>query len=266
MIHNGSIFYCMRQVMDLTPDRRGSKRYKYQTNMWHTNILPKVLYRAKLYNLSKTGVYFETDQTLYVREKIHIVRNSAVSTGDKKDLNRIEIKWGNQNTKGFDIIEIKWRKELKNSSFLFGYGAVFMNFNTNFRKIIDAAALDKYRNSNRDLEYIKDPRELAREIYRKVITIRSKNQTYKGVVLNINRAGAFIATKKRLHLGQIIHLEIPGDSLFRDLKLKGVVVRKDPNGVGVKFDKRTGLDRRNDIDRRRGPDRRVRRKHKTITK
>jgi hypothetical protein len=67
-------------------------------------------------------------------------------------------------------------------------------------------------------------------------------------------------------LGQLIRLEIPGDTLFKDLKLIGWVVRLDPEGVGIKFDRRTGLERRKDLDRRRGPDRRTPRKPKPAGK
>lgn len=112
------------------------------------------------------------------------------------------------------------------------------------------------KKNNKNLLHRKDPREFSRENYQKKITLSSKNQTQKGVILNISRSGAFIATKKKLHLGQVIYLKISGDSLFKNLKLKGLIVRKDSDGVGVKFDRRTGLERRYDLDRRRNPDRR----------
>jgi hypothetical protein len=256
----------MRQKVNLPSNRRDNTRYKYDAFIWHTNILPGIFYKAKLQNLSKTGVYFETDQSLYSREKIYIAKKSDSSISNKKEFKRIEIKWRKDNIKSFDEIEIKWRKELKDSFFQYGYGAVFTGFNTNLEKIIDTDAVDKQKNGNGNLEYKKDPRGLTRENYRKDITFSKKIQTYKGVISNIRRVGAFIETKSNLSLGQLIHLEITGDSLFKDLKLKGLVVRIDPNGVGVKFDRRTGRERRKDIDRRRGPDRRARRKHKTITK
>ena len=119
---------------------------------------------------------------------------------------------------------------------------------------------NKYGNDN--LKDKKDPRELTRENYHKEITFSSKDQTYKGFISNISRVGTFIETKSKFSVGQMIHLEIPGDSLFRDLKLKGWVVRLDPKGVGIKFERRTGRERRKDLDRRRGPDRRARRKPK----
>lgn len=245
--------------MDLTSDRRDDKRYKYDAFIWHTNILPGIFYKAKLCNISETGIYFETDQSLYPGEKIYIAKKSESSISNRKEFKRIEIKWRKENIKSFDQIEIKWRKELKDSFFQYGYGAVFTGSNTNLGKIFDTDKVNKHKIENTHLEYKKDPREITRENYRKEITFKSRNQSYTGIISNISRVGAFIETKSRFSLGQLIHLEIPGDSLFKDLKLKGWVVRIDPNGIGIKFDRRTGRERRKDLDRRRGPDRRVRR-------
>jgi Tfp pilus assembly protein PilZ len=252
--------------VDFTSDRRDNTRYKYDAFIWHTNILPGIFYKAKLYNLSETGIYFETDQSLYPGEKIYIAKKSDSSISNRKEFKRIKIKWRKDNIKSFDQIEIKWRKELTDSFFQYGYGAVFSDSNTNLGKILETDEVDKQKNRNGNLEYKKDPREITRENYRKEITFSSRNQAYKGVISNISRVGAFIETKNRFSLGQLIQLEIPGDSLFKDLKLKGVVVRIDPNGIGVKFDRRTGRERRKDLDRRRGPDRRVRRKRRDQSK
>ena len=182
--------------MDLRSDRRDNQRIKYEAIIWHSNILPGIFYKAKLSNLSKTGIYFETDQSLYPGEKICIAKKSDSSVSNRKEFNRVEINRHNGNTKDFDRIEIKWRKELKNSSYRYGYGAILVDSNS--------------------------------------------------------------------HLEQLI--EISGGSLFEDLKLKGWVVRLDPKGFGVKFDRRSGRERRTDLERRRGPDRRTRRKPKRRSK
>ena len=246
--------------MDLTSDRRENQRFKYEAILWHNSILPGIFYKARLCNISKTGLYFETDQSLYPGEKIYIAKKNNPSTSNRKDISRIEIKWRNDSIKGFDQIEIKWRKELKNSSLQYGYGAVFIGSNPNLEKLLDI--VDVSKNGHDNLDAKKDPRELTRENYRKEITFSSKDQSYKGILSNISRVGAFVETKTRLSLGQMIRLEIPGDSLFKNLKLKGWVVRLDPKGVGIKFERRLGRERRQDIDRRRGPDRRTRRKPK----
>lgn len=248
--------------MDLMSDRRENQRFKYEAIIWHNCILPGVFYKARLCNISKTGVYFETNQSLYPGEQIFIAKKSDSSISNRKDINRVEIKRPKDSTEGFDHIEIKWRKELKNSSLQYGYGAAFIGSNPNLEKLLDMVEANKNKNDNDSLKAKKDPRELTRENYRKEITFSSKDQSYKGFISNISRVGAFIETKTKFSIGQMIRLEIPGDSLFKDLKLKGWVVRLDPEGVGIKFERRTGLERRKDLDRRRGPDRRTRRKPK----
>ena len=183
--------------MDLTSDRRDNTRYKFDAFIWHTNILPGVFYKAKLYNLSETGIYFETDQSLYPGEKIYIAKKSDSSISNKKEFKRIKIKWRKDNIKSFDQIEIKWRKELTDSFFQYGYGAVFSGSDTNFGKILETDEIDKQKSRNGRLEYKKDPREITRENYRKEITFSSRNQIFKGVISNISRVGAFIETKSR---------------------------------------------------------------------
>jgi len=128
------------------------------------------------------------------------------------------------------------------------------------------ASVNQFKDKNDQLNDKKDPRELVRENYKKEIVFSSKDGTYRGIISDISRVGAFIETEEKIPLGRIIHIEISGDSLFRDLKLKGWVVRIDPKGFGVKFDRRTGRERREDIDRRRGPDRRTRRKARRQSK
>ena len=118
-------------------------------------ILPGIFYKAKLCNISKTGVYFETDQSLYPGEKIYIAKKSDASISNRKDINRVEINWRKDNTKGFDHIEIKWRKELKNSSSQYGYGAVFIGVNPHLEKLLDMVDVSKNKNDN--LKAKKDP-------------------------------------------------------------------------------------------------------------
>ena len=250
--------------MDLTSNRRENQRFQYEAVIWHNCILPGVFYKARLCNISKTGVYFETNQSLYPGEQIYIAIKSESSISDRKDITRVDIKWRKDNTKGFDHLEIKWRKELRDSDLFFGYGAVFIDSNSNLDKLLEM--VDTNKNTTDNLKAKKDPRELARENYRKEITFSSKDQNHKGFISNISRVGAFIETKSKFSLGQMISLEIPGDSLFKDLKLKGWVVRLEPEGVGIKFERRTGLERRRDLDRRRGPDRRAGRKSKSKDK
>ena len=207
-------------------------------------------------------MYFETDQSLYPGEKIHIAKISIASKKNGTERDRVAIKWQDKNAKYFDPIQIKWRKELTDSQFRFGYGAAFTRTDTMLAKLIIASTVDTQNDESEAWEYKKDPRELSRENYKKEITFSSKNNSYQGFITNINRVGAFIETSGAFSLGQIIKLVVPGDGLFKSLKLSGCVVRLEPDGIGVRFDKRSGRERRKDIDRRTGADRRGRRKRR----
>ena len=248
--------------VDSASEQRNSKRFKYEAVIWHNNILPGVLYKAKIYNLSKGGLYFETDQSMYPGEKIHIAKIHIATKTKGTGPDRVAIRWQDKNAKYFDPIQIIWRKELEDSQFRFGYGAEFTRPDGTLAKLIIESTVDTQNDESEAWEYKKDPRELSRENYRKGITFSSKNKSYQGYISNINRVGAFIETGDAFSIGQVIKLVVPGDGLFKSLKLSGCVIRLEPNGIGVRFDKRSGRERRKDIDRRTGADRRERRKRK----
>jgi len=229
--------------VDLTSDRRDNKRYKYEAVIWHDNLLPGIFYAAKMGNLSKRGLYFESDQTLYPGEKIYIAKKSPSAADD---------------TKEWVQVEIKWRKILQNSTFQYGYGARFINSGNRIVKSVDKAEFHKQKQYDNDLKYKRDPREHRREDYPIEIVFRSKDRIHKGIITNISRSGAFIKTDDKFSLGQIIRLHIPGDNTHKEFKAIGWVVRSNKNGIGIKFNRRSNRERRRDLDRRIGLDRRGR--------
>lgn len=222
--------------MESNSEQRKYKRYKYETVIWHDNLLPDIFYRAKIFNLSKRGVYFESDQIIYPGEEIYIsIKNLSASINDKKDCIRVEI---------------KWRRELLNSPFRFGYGAKFTDPIDTLVKSIDKAGLHQLSSRIHDFKHKKDPRKHPRTPYRKIMLFTADNRNYKGFITDISRGGAFIITKNKFSLGQMIHLVIAVDGKKKDVKLKGWVVRLNPKGVGIKFDRRAGRNRRRVLDRR----------------
>ena len=96
----------------------------------------------------------------------------------------------------------------------------------------------------------RDPRQHMRQFYGKKIVFTTKNRQHHGTISNISRGGTFITTKYKFALGQMIILDIRQDTTFKARRLKGWVVRLSPNGVGIKFDRRTYHDRRKTKDRR----------------
>lgn len=232
--------------MNNNSDQRQNKRYKYQATIWHDNLFPEIFYETKMYNLSKGGIYFESDQTLYAGEKIYIaIKDPSASDNDYKDCVQIEI---------------KWRKNLANSNVQYGYGARFTDSAKTLLKAIDATDLVQERLPDNGHKYKKDSRQNPRSPYRRVTFFTANNKNYKGFVTNISRSGAFIVTTHKFTLGQKITLIIPGDKKHSDMRLNGSVVRLSPKGAGIKFDRRTGIERRKGGDRRKSSRRNGRKK------
>lgn len=223
--------------MNPNSDQRDNKRYRYEATIWHDNLFPEIFYETKMYNLSKGGVYFESDQTLYAGEKIYIaIKDPAASDNDYKDCVQVEI---------------KWRKNLTDSNVQYGYGASFTDSSNTLLNSIDTADLLQESLPGNEQKYKKDSRHNPRSPYRRVTFFTTKNRNYKGFITNISRSGAFIVTNHKFSLGQKISLVIPGDKKHRDMKLNGSVVRLSPKGAGIKFDRRTGIERRRGGDRRK---------------
>ena len=71
--------------MNLKFDKRGNKRLRCEAVIWHDNLLPDIFYNAKMHNISKSGVYFESDQIIYPGEDIYVgLKNSTSPTYSTK--------------------------------------------------------------------------------------------------------------------------------------------------------------------------------------
>jgi len=232
-------------MVNFNSDQRKKNRYQYEATIWHDNLFPEIFYETKMYNLSKGGIYFESDQTLYTGEKIYIaIKDPSASAGDYKDCVQVEI---------------KWRKNLKDATVRYGYGAQFIDSRNALLESIDMANLSTDSLQENGHKNKQDSRQDPRSPYRKVTFFTTQSRNYKAFITNISRSGAFIVTTYKFSVGQQIILVIPGDKKHSVMKLKSSVVRLSPKGAGVKFDRRTGRERRKGLDRRR-------KKRKTIQK
>ena len=233
--------------MTLTSDRRKHKRYHFESIILHDTLLPDIFYDAKMYDIGKGGVYFESDQKLYPGEEIYIgLKGGPYSENTEKY---------------FSYVRIKWRKDLTEGSYKYAYGTEFLKASESLLKILDVADFGNELPKNKTFQKEKDPREHQRKSYRKVVFFKSRKSKHKGYVKNISRGGAFIITQKKFAIGQILNLIFPATRLKKKLWLKGWEVRVDENGIGVRFDRRSGKDRRGDLDRRtKISDRRKRKK------
>jgi hypothetical protein len=93
-------------------DQRANRRFKYEAVIWHDNILPDCFYAAKIFNISRSGLYFESDQTLYRGEEIYMGNKNPESS--------------DRHSEYCTRVEIKWRKDLQDSAYRYGYGAKFL--------------------------------------------------------------------------------------------------------------------------------------------
>jgi len=236
--------------MELYTDIRDKKRFNCNAEVTHDNLIPDVFYAAKMYNFSKGGLYFESDQRLYIGDYI----NFRIQYPARPSENDTQYQYG---------VEILWRQEAQNSSLKYGYGSKFINPNQTLENIIDLSKLEKQRIPQIAAKDEKDPRTHPRRPYNRSLVLIAKNRNYKGWITNISRSGAFIKTQNQFSVGQIIVILVPGHKKQKDVKLKGHVVRLNRMGVGVIFDRRRAYkNRRNDLDRRTGKDRRSRRRQK----
>ena len=231
--------------MDVNTEFKDRKRFTYKAEIYHDSLSPDVFYAATMHNFSKTGLYFESDQSLKIGDYINLRIKHPLHSSGKDNVYELGV-------------EIIWRKNLRYSSFKYGYGAKFINSNGSLENIIDTTELQVQRSQPSEPKEEKDPREHPRRPYNKSLFLISDDQNHEGLITNISRGGAFIETHINFSVGQIIMLVVPGHKGRKSFKLRGCIVRLNRSGVGVQFDRRKAArNRRSDLDRRSGLDRRA---------
>ena len=81
--------------MDSIPDLRNNERIKHKTDILFENYFSGAHYKAKMYNYSIGGLYFETDYAPLPGTEIYIgIKNSPYDSG--ADLYHARIRWRKQ--------------------------------------------------------------------------------------------------------------------------------------------------------------------------
>ena len=94
-------------------ERRKSKRIKYQSAIMHNTSPPDFFYSGTMYNFSAEGLYFESNEDLLKGDEISIsIKEPPPQL--KKDTDQY-----------FDVI-IMWARDLQDSSYEVGYGAMLV--------------------------------------------------------------------------------------------------------------------------------------------
>ena len=231
--------------MKLDTERRKHRRIKYEAVISHDVSNNGLIYPGKMFNFSKGGLYFESDQTIYPGQDIFVgLTIHAASPGKEKQL----------------LFEVKilWQEALEESALCSGYGGKFLSTDnlfpetgSNKENARSATPSDDFRDEN-------DSRKHIRRRCNKSLIFSYDRHEYKGFVSNIGRAGAFILTTENFDLGGRIKLAIPELKTRKEVKVTGWIVRISPEGIGISFERRASRERRSDLDRRTGLDRRDR--------
>ena len=78
-------------------------------------------------------------------------------------------------------------------------------------------------------------RRYDRKSYFMVIDYALKNRAYRDFIQDISAGGIFIESRNNFPVGQLISMTFPIPGDFRQVKVKGLIVRKTSNGMGVTF-------------------------------
>lgn len=226
-------------------ERRKYIRFKYEADISHDLLTQTDIHNGKVYNFSKGGLYFVSSQAIYPGEEIFIKFEHQQDAINNDNLTQLPFG-----------IKILWQKDQSDSSFRYGYGAQYIDNNDSLVKSIKIPGFEQINRPKNPLDTEKDPREYPRRLYRKSLILSYKNQSYKGQFANISRGGVFIKADTKFFVGKQIQIVIPGSEFRKNIKLKGWIVRRNADGFGVKFDRRTGREDRKDLERRTGVDRR----------
>ena len=227
--------------MDLSIERRKYRRFVYEADITHDILAHNNVYRGKLYNFSKGGLYFESDQTIYPGEEVFIKFEDQPGL-EKNDI-MAHLPFG---------VEVVWQNILPDSSFRYGYGANYIDSSDSLVKSVQIAENRQKYSQETVPDAEKDPREYPRRQYHKTLKLRYKSKNYRGEFKNISRGGVFIKSDIKFMVGKRIRIIIPGSKIRRDLALKGWIVRINAEGFGVKFDRESGREIRSELKHRAG--------------
>ena len=236
-------------------EKRANPRMSCKVPATIEELKDSFLYRARLVNYSKNGMFLETDVILEPEAEIAIgLEDSPFASRESSSDAPVCYR-----------ANVKWQKSIRGSIFNFGYGV---------RILSDEEKKSSPAKSSRAK---RDLRKHPRKAYSRPVYFTSENQFYKGLSRNISRHGVFVKTKGIFKEGQTIKLVIPGTKIDNGVMLKGEVIHQSQTGIGVKFKtllrkkealqdrggRRSGDDRRNLFfseyapEKRSGQDRRA---------
>ncbi|MEJ2473539.1 MAG: PilZ domain-containing protein, partial [Desulfobacterales bacterium] len=77
----------------------------------------------------------------------------------------------------------------------------------------------------------------SRRLFGSATLYASRNRFIRGIVRDISKGGMFIEAADGIALGERLNLAIPAVHRRKDFTVRGEVVRVDPNGLAIRFER-----------------------------
>ena len=190
-------------------ENRDNARMDHVSSLQVQDIESGKIHKARMFNYSKEGVYFESDSVLKPGTQIYIGMQDSPYASMPDVLE-------------YHLAQIMWQKKLKDSFFRFGYGVKL------------ASLADKQDLKSNDRKKTKDSRKQPRRPYDQFTLFTSQNGIFEGSIKNISASGVFLAAEGTLEVGQTLTMVLPFKN-GKDVKVKGKIVWANEEGFGVKF-------------------------------
>ena len=235
--------------MDSVKESRNDKRFGHEATILIEDIPQGTYYHGKMVNYSEKGMSFESQVGHEPGAPIIFsIEDSPYSE-----------------CPGVYHGQIKWCRQLPETASLYSFGVGVEYFNPDFlltlrgisRTVLphrpypspggDTAQI---RNRQIGIEeaqeipaqmrqkkriHAEDHRKHTRRSFDRPVLYATRNRFFKGTIKDISKGGVFIEAPDMMAVGQHLTLAIPSGGQGRGLKLKGKIVRIDPNGLAIRF-------------------------------
>lgn len=173
-----------------------------------------IIYKARMVNYSRGGLYIETDWLLQPGAEIYIEMEKSPYASHPFDL-----------PERYRAL-ILWRTKLENAFYSYGYGIKYTP---------DAELQAPQIKVLQETKISKDLRKYPRKHFSHSIFFTSQNGYFEGLIRNISKNGIFIQTPDNFTVGQTIRLVIPGTKIDNGTMLRGEIRHRNEKGIGIQF-------------------------------
>ncbi len=203
-------------------EKRGKRRFYYETAVALESIEGGITSVARMFNVSEGGIYFESDTFIADGKQIFIwIADSPFAK--------------NPGVYESHRVRVVWSAVLKDSIYAYGYGVKRLDPAGTFAESRVMSRFETPRPLVGRLRTMKDSRRHPRRLLSKSVFFAARHGHFKGMIQNVSRSGLFIETGAQFEVGRSIRIVIPDDRFDRYLSITARIVRKSPNGIGLKI-------------------------------